>query len=619
MPVYTPPPGGAVDLVFRRPLDTAHPVDLVFGPEEVAVGGDAVGAGWVSLPGLLSVTATGAYDNAVQRGLRAGASTGWGRATPLRAAVVVPMRQGGRIVAQSAERWAPGVPLRAHVLAGWSKLDLLAVLAGMAWDAGTGQRVEAGTRWQEMTRRRVSASPQWERASPERLQVLSPWQQMTPRRGALAAAWSPATPQRRQWRAPWQVGQAVRAGGAVPWERARRPQPGPYVPPIDPNPPVVRCYTPPRGDAVELVLADRWFGPSAVLKFRCRDFSLPAQFVVPYRKIYVALHTLSAVRLPDLTPITLQSCTLSTDADSFCWTLSGVGDASLMTLLAADENGPAQIRLMVDGLPWAFVVERLGRTRQFGQTRTQISGRSLPALLGAPYMPAQSWSNAAAVTAAQLIAQALDLTGITADTSLIDDWLIPAGAWSHSGTPLSAVQRVAESIGAIVASDRLNPMLRLLPRYPLMPWEWGGSAVAPDVQMPLASVVRDSIESRDAPAYDRVIVSGESQGVLGVVTRTGFGGTLPAQMVTDPLMTAQAAVVQRGRAVLGAGGRQSLITQELPILTGGQLPGVLDVNHLVEVVEPGETWRGLVRSVTVTAGYSVVRQSVTLERHHHHN
>jgi hypothetical protein len=329
------------------------------------------------------------------------------------------------------------------------------------------------------------------------------------------------------------------------------------------------------------------------------------------------LHTLSAVRLPDLTPITLHSCTLSTDADSFGWTLSGVGDASLMTLLEADANGPAQISLAVDGLPWAFVVERLGRTRQFGQTRTQISGRSLPALLGAPYMRTQSWSNSAAVTAAQVIAQALDLTGITADTSLIDDWLIPAGAWSHSGTPLSAVQRVAESIGAIVASDRLNPMLRLLPRYPLMPWEWDGAAVAPDVQMPLASVVRDSIESRNAPAYDRVIVSGESQGVLGVVTRTGFGGTLPAQMVTDSLITAQAAVVQRGRAVLGSGGRQSLITQELPILTGGQLPGVLDVNHLVEVVEPGETWRGLVRSVTVTAGYSTVRQSVTLERHHY--
>lgn len=605
-----------VDLIFRRLLDTSHPVDLIFGQDDTPAPTNTAGTMAVQLP-TFGVAMLAGYDNAVQRGLRAGTSAQWGRAAPVRASVAVPMRQGARLVAQAGERWRLGAPLRAHVLAGWARLDSLAVQAGAAWNAGTGQRVAAGSTWQEMTRRRVGASPQWERASPERLQASAPWQQMTPRRSALAAGWAPATPQRLQLGAPWQVGQSRRTGGALPWERARRAQPGPYVPPVDPRPPVVRCYTPPAGNAVELILADRWFGPSSALLFRCRDFSLPPQFFIPFRKVYVATHTLSAVRLPDLTPITLQSCTLSTDADSVCWTLSGIGDASLMTLLAADANGPAQIRLLVDGLPWVFVVERLGRTRQFGQTRTQISGRSLPALLGAPYMQPQSWSNTTAVTAAQLIAQALDLTGITADTSLIDDWLIPAGAWSHSGTPLSAVQRVAESIGAIVASDRSSPVLRLLPRYPVMPWEWSSAAVAPDVQMPLASVVRDSIESRDAPAYDRVIVSGESQGVLGVVTRTGYGGTLPAQMVTDRLITAQAAVLQRGRAVLGAGGRQSLISQELPILTGGSLPGVLDVNHLVEVVEPGETWRGLVRSVTVSAGYSAVRQSVTLERHHY--
>ena len=604
-----------VDLIFRRRLDVSHPVDLVFGQDSTPAPTNATGTVAVQLP-MFGVAVLADYDNAVKRGPRVGAAARWERAEPVRSAVSVPLRQGWRMAVQSGGRWRTGAPMRAQVLAPWARMGALSVQAGAAWDAGTGQRVAVWSGWQEMTRRRAGVSLQWERASPERVQVAAPWQQMTPCRSALATTWEAATPQRRQWSAPWQAGQALRGGVSLPWERAQRAQPGPYVPPVDPNLPVVRCYTPPPGGAAALVFADRWFGPSSALVFRCRDFSLPAQFFIPYRKVYVAVHTLSAVRLPDMMPITLQSCTLSTDADSFCWTLSGVGDASLMTLLAADAAGPAQIRLLVDGMPWVFVVERMGRSRQFGQTRTQISGRSLPALLGAPYMPAQSWSNAAAVTAAQLISQALDLTGITADTTLIEDWLIPAGAWSHSGTPLSAVQRVAESIGAIVASDRQHPVLRLLPRYPLMPWEWGGSAVAPDVQMPLASVVRDSIERRDAPAYDRVIVSGESQGVLGVVTRAGFGGTLPAQMVTDPLITAQPAVVQRGRSVLGAGGRQSLITQELPILTGGQLPGVLDVNHLVEVVEPGETWRGLVRSVTVTAGYSAVRQSVTLERHH---
>ena len=47
-------------------------------------------------------------------------------------------------------------------------------------------------------------------------------------------------------------------------------------------------------------------------------------------------------------------------------------------------------------------------------------------------------------TAQQLALQALDLTGYTLDWDLTD-WLVPAGAWSHSGTPLAAVQAIVEA------------------------------------------------------------------------------------------------------------------------------------------------------------------------------
>jgi hypothetical protein len=86
-------------------------------------------------------------------------------------------------------------------------------------------------------------------------------------------------------------------------------------------------------------------------------------------------------------------------------------------------------------------------------------------------------------------------------------------------------------------------------------------------------------------------------------------------MVTDALATAQEAVLQRGQAILGAAGRQALIALDLPVLTGGTLPGVLALNQLTEVVEPTETWRGMVRAVQVKASGAKVRQTVTFERH----
>jgi hypothetical protein len=42
---------------------------------------------------------------------------------------------------------------------------------------------------------------------------------------------------------------------------------------------------------------------------------------------------------------------------------------------------------------------------------------------------------------------------------------------------------------------------------------------------------------------------------------------------------------------------------------------VLQLNQLLEVVEPAETWRGLVRSISLSVGMPTVRQTVIVERH----
>ena len=173
--------------------------------------------------------------------------------------------------------------------------------------------------------------------------------------------------------------------------------------------------------------------------------------------------------------------------------------------------------------------------------------------------------------------------------------------------------RVAEAVGAVVQSHKTDARLELLPRYPLMPWEWATATA--DVQMPLAVVESDALQPTVRPDYNAVYVSGATAGVLGQVRRAGTAGDVLAPMVTDALITHADAARQRGRAVLGAGGKVVMQPLVLPVLTGGTLPGVLQLNQLLEVVEPAETWRGLVRSISLSVGMPTVRQSVIVERH----
>lgn len=603
-----------IDLIFEEPMPgNPRPLDLVFGALDSSTSAQT-GAISVTLP-LPTVAIVADYDHNNAQRMYAGAQavwqvatpldgglgTGWGRAasiehttalpaapaTPLRVEVRAPYEPVARIAVDKAVPWAPGSPRQVEAAA--PHADMLRherPQAAAPWSPGIARRAEASPSHADMLRHvRPSKGYTWEQARRQTTELLA-------RTGASARRW---------------------VSQQYPWEQARRPPAGITIilPPEPPEP--ERCYTPPAGDAVELYLGTPWT-PGTALYFSCRDFDLPAALAIPYRKVYVSAHTITVVTHPGGDPVTLFDPTISTDADAYCWSLSATGPIGLMDQLAPSAGAPAQIKITIDGLQWVFAVEKIGRTRAFGQLRAQISGRSVTCALDDPWAVSQTWLNPTQTLAAQIVDQALDLSGITAEWN-VDDWLIPSGAWSHAGTPLSAIRRVAESIGAIVHSDPLRPVLQVLRRYPLLPWEWNGAAVAPDVQLPLAAVLRESYERRDAPAYTRAIVSGTTQGVLGIVTRAGTAGDLSAPMVTDPLITANEAVLQRGSAILGATGRQALIALDLPVLTGGTLPGVLQLNQLTEVIEPTETWRGLVRGVQLKAAGAKVRQTVTFERH----
>ncbi|MFN3415892.1 MAG: hypothetical protein ACK4ZD_06200 [Caldimonas sp.] len=624
------------DLRFRAPLDASHPVRLIFGAGEgggddaallhvafvlpapqVAFEATAYVRADVTIAFALpapAVAVRAAYDLAMTTGPQAGASARWQQAQPgaqqlarvswrrasdRHAAGRIPWRRGALLVSESAAPWQVLARRPVWMQAAWQEAEHRALRPrAVRWQAASQTHCAASAAWQEAAPCAVRSSRvRWqEMARHARPDISLPWGEAAGRAGGLQLPFGAAAPRQVELHGPWQ--------------EARRPPPG-RSSLVRPQPPVEPpCYSPPPGLLAHLIFA-ALADPATRLLFTCRVDGGPAQFVIPIRRVYMAVHEIECVRLPDMTEVPLLGASLSADADSFGWTLQATGPVTLLDLLTPSAGEPARIRLTLDGIAWVFVVEGLRRERRFGQARVQITGRSLTALLGEPYSAPRTWLNAQTRTARQLVEDALQYTGATLDWAATD-WLVGEGAWSFSGTPLAAALRVADSIGAVVQSHWSDPQLIVLPRYPLPPWEW--HQAVPDVQLPLASVITDGFERVDSPGYTGVYVSGETQGVLAWVRRGGTAGDMLAPMVTDPLITHADAARQRGTAILSAAGPRARVSLTLPVLTGGSLPGVLRVGQLVEVVEPGDTWRGLVRGVDVQAELPRVRQTVVLER-----
>jgi Concanavalin A-like lectin/glucanases superfamily/Putative Ig domain len=332
--------------------------------------------------------------------------------------------------------------------------------------------------------------------------------------------------------------------------------------------------------------------------------------VIPARSVYAQELTFSLTDERDDSLLDATSITISTDEDSIFWTLNAQGGLSLFDALTAGEQPPV-VLAELNGLQWRFVVDQVTRTRQFGENTTSVTGRSPSVLAGLPYERVQNWSVEGETTANQIIATANAFTELEIDWQMLD-WNVPSRVFNLTGTPLDVVRSVAASVGAVVQSDRLENKVRILPRFPVLPGEW--SCVVPDVEIAFEAMITESFQRIDQADYDGVYLSGQQQGLLGFVRLEGTNGGKQHPVVTDVLLTAEPALLQRGAAILGASGAGARTTASLPVLTGVGEAGVLTVGQLCRVLDPDLVWWGLVQSVSVTAAAGSLRQTVGFKR-----
>lgn len=552
------------------------------------------------------------WDANVSRGgLRHELRSHWQPAQALAVAAVAPWQQAQpeRLAAQT--RWQQGEARSGAVRAPWREAGRVRAAAATHWQQGQLRRAAVDALWQESERLRAAAAIYWQSSGALRAAVRAHWQEMLRLRRADRNHWQHGQQRHAHLATRYGDGLPVRLPLRPHWQEAWRPRSGVSVLPKPPVP--TPCYDPAR---LGLLVFDTPYTGDGRLVFICHRAGPgpeQPQFVIPLLRVYMTVHTIEAVLLPGMDRLPLKGITVSSDDDGFGWNLTASGPADpLLDMLSPVNGEPKQVKVSIDGIDFVFAVEQPERSRRFLEHAVQVRGSSVTALLGAPHLAESAWSTSVTMTAQQIILQALQFTGVDLDWR-IDDWLVPTAAWSHQGTPLSVAQRVAEAAGAVLRSHRTLPTLQVAPRFPRVPWEWG--AATPNVVMPGQIITTDSLQSTAGVEFNAVYVSGSVQGaIVGHVVRTGTIGDVLAPEVSDRLVTDVVSARQRGISVLSAAALKRRQTMTVPLLTGGTNPGLILPGYLIQVQEPGETWRGLVRGITVTTGVPTVRQQLVVER-----
>lgn len=500
-----------------------------------------------------------------------------------RSAFALPRWQGMDAGVRPSFRLPWGAGLRRHAAGTLVYQDLLRHLRpalAVPFAEGSERGYEATDRWIELFRR-------------PRPQCVVPW---------FAAACLAV-------RVAALAGAAAACGkvASVPWAKTRKPPHGVSSVPVDPPGP------PRHVPELDLLFDDAAPGTLALLFGRASVPAVPgAGVVIPYLRAYIVVNEVTLIRTDNALALAPLALSVAIDADSWVWGWQATLPASsLDDVLSAAPGSPVEFSATINGVNWLLIAESVRRDRRFAQARITVSGRGIAAELGSPYAAVVSRNNVAASTAQQVAAAALTVNGVPIGWALdwqLDDWLVPAGAWLHTGSHIQAVARIAEAAGGYVQTAPNSRVLRVLKRYPAAPWDW--DVIAPHFSLPSSATTREALEWRDTPNWTAVYVSGEGAGVVARVQRAGTAGDLVAPLIVDPLVTHADAARQRGLAVLSEGGAQRFLSLETPLFSG---VGIYPVGSMVRFVEGAEWRQGIVRSLRVDAALPRVRQSLEVE------
>lgn len=552
------------------------------------------------------------WDSNVSRGgLRHELRSHWQPATAQAAALGATWQQARPLHLGVQTRWQQPCSLRGELQSHWQEAERLRAAAAARWQQGELRRFAVDLLWQEAERLRAAAAARWQQADLRRTAVRGHWQEMLRLRAGMCGHWQHGELRHAHVFTSYADGLPVRLPLRPHWQEAWRPRSGVSVLPKPPVP--TPCYDPAR---LGLLVFDTPYTGDGRLVFICHRAGPgpePGVVVVPVRKVYVTVNSITLRRVAGNVPLQAESFSMSIDVDSWTWSWSASLPASARQYLVPVDGLPVVVEATVNGVPYRLCAESMARSRTHGSARINVQGRGLGAVLDAPYSPDLNFGNATTKTAQQLAADALTLNGVGIGWDVawgLTDWQVPAGLWTHQGSYISAINAIATAAGGYVQPHATAQTLRILPRYPAMPWAWG--ALTPDYELPADVVEVEGVEWVSKPAYNWVHVAGVAGGVQVEAKRAGTAGDVDAPGITDPLITHVDAARQRAAAVLADTGPQATVSLRLPVLAA---TGLIQPGKFVRYLDGAVTRVGIVRGTALDWQRPTLRQTLTVETH----
>lgn len=310
---------------------------------------------------------------------------------------------------------------------------------------------------------------------------------------------------------------------------------------------------------------------------------------------------------------------IKTDMDSYCWqgdiTITAKDYAKIKAKLDVPRGSEPMINVTVNGFVFGFIAEEQSRSRKFAQSSHSLSGRSITARLGADYAGSQGGLIDQASYVSQIVAQQLNGLPISVLDWDINDWLVPAGAYSVANkTPIAVIQDVAEAGGGFVVSDASQATLSVKPRWPVAAWQL--SSATPDVTVPIDVITDISDKRRTNAQYNTVRLNSASEG--GEVYRATQGRDAEAPTQSHDLYTDRDAIVPAGTAIMSDSGIHGDYTLKMRWADKYNIQ-LAQLGQIWQINDPEGAWRGVVTGVSVDTGLDdgalTVSQTVTVDRY----
>lgn len=339
--------------------------------------------------------------------------------------------------------------------------------------------------------------------------------------------------------------------------------------------------------------------------------------IIPNLRSYI-VHNVITATIGGIA-VDILSFGIKTDMDSYCWqgdiTITAKDYAKIKAKLDVPRGSEPMINVTVNGFVFGFIAEEQSRNRKFAQNSHSLSGRSITARLGADYAGSQGGLIDQASYVSQIVAQQLNGLPISVLDWDINDWLVPAGAYSVANkTPIAVIQDIAAAGGGFVVSDESQATLSVKPRWPVAAWQL--ASATPDVIVPIDVISDISDKKRTNPRYNTVLLNSASEG--GEVYRQTQGRDASAPTQDHPLYTDRDAIVPAGTAILSDSGIHGDYTLRMRWADKYNIQ-LAQLGQIWQINDPEGAWRGVVTGVSVDTGLDdgalTVSQTVTVDRY----